>query len=137
MVLLLGLSTSDHVQQKLGFMLMAAWAASNLAVNYMGFEGASLIIPSLDGAMAILVALVGYKNRSMVALVVFCIYAIVGVVHIVAFAAGEQAAYDYYASLNILFAAQLLMVGTASAWMALRARLPRRRKRFRPYRSRG
>ncbi len=131
--LLLAWLLGDHVQQKLAILLLFAWASTNLAVNYLGFGRAPLVVPSLDALVAILVALVGYRNRSIVALVVFAGYAIVGVVHVVAFAAHETATYDYYETLNILFALQLMTVGASSAWTSLRTRFPRGHQRSRSH----
>lgn len=82
---------------------------------------------------AILVAMLGYRNRSMVALVVFLIYAIVGVVHILALVTHHEMTYRYYATLNVLFAVQLFVVGGSSAWIVVRTRVPRGRERLRPY----
>lgn len=135
---ILGLSwaSKSHVYQKLALQLMAAWALSNVLVGALGFSRAPLVIPTLDAVIAILVATVGYTNRSRVALVVFLLYAVVGIVHVVGFVTHRQATYTYYAVLNVLFLAQLMAVGGASAWMAVRVWSDRSRQRARAYRPR-
>ena len=132
-VLLIGLLSRDHVHQKLAGLLLFAWASTNAADAMLGFEKSPLIVPSLDALTALFVALVGYANRSRQALVVFVIYAIVGVVHIGAFASHATTNYWYYAIRNVLFLAQLLIVGGSGAWLAVHHWVNRRRQRLRPY----
>lgn len=123
----------DHVHQKLGLLLLLAWAASNVAVNLGGFERAWLIIPTLDGAIALLTAWLGYANRSRIALVVFALYFAVSLVHVGAIILDAQVTFTYYTVAGVLFLAQLLAVGVSGARLALRARLDPRRQRFRPH----
>ena len=131
--LLAAWASDSHVCQKLGLLLLFDWAATNLAVNYMGFEQAPLLVPTLDGIAAILVAMVGLRNGSRAALAVFCLYGLVGLVHVVGFASHNQGTYTYYAALNVLFLLQLITVGgTSAARITIRARVPGRDKRLRP-----
>lgn len=131
LTLLLSWWSRSHVMQKLALLLLAAWATSNVAVNLMGFDQAPMLIPSIDCAVALLVALVGFRNRSVIALAVFCLYVAVGLVHVVGFASYNQGTYTYYAILNVLFLLQLIIVGGSSARMAVRPRIYRRDKRLR------
>ena len=133
LVMLLALGSHEHVRQKLAILFLVDWISTNLAVDLMGFSRAPLLIPSLDAVVAILVATIGYKNRSTIALVVFLLYVIVGGVHVGAFILHAQETYAYYATLNMVFLAQLLAVGGSSAWLAIRRRPDRRRQRVRPY----
>lgn len=136
-VLVLALTSDFHVFQKLGLILLLAWATTNIAVEMLGFAQAPVVIPSLDAAFAIIVATIGYINRSRVALVVFLLYALVGSVHVGAFVLHKQATYGYYATLNVLFLAQLLTVGAASGRMAVCRWIAFGRQRFRLDPSRG
>jgi hypothetical protein len=132
-VLLLAWSSDDHVRQKLALLLLFAWASTNIAVDFMGFGHAPLVIPSLDAVAAILVALVGYTNRSALAAIIFILYAMVGLTHITAFVFHAQGTYNYYASLNVLFACQLIILGASSAWMGFHRWAVRGRERPRPH----
>ncbi len=133
-MLLLAWLSDNHVYQKLGLLLLFDWASTNLAVNFMGFERAPLAVPTLDAISAILVAMVGVRNNSQTALAVFCLYAGVGITHVVGFASHNQGTYIYYAALNTLFLLQLIAVGGSSvARMGLRTRFPRRHQRSRSH----
>ena len=133
LMLLLTWASDDHVRQKLGLLLLGAWAASNLAVNYMGVGNAPLVIPSLDALVAIVVAVVGYSARSRIALIIFAIYAFVGAVHVVALVMRAEMTYNYYAALNVLFACQLITLGASSAWVAFHRWAGWSGKRLRPH----
>lgn len=128
--------SGDHVRQKLALLLMLDWAATNLAVNYLGFERAPLVMPSLDAFVAILVVLVGYAHKSRVSLVVFGIYGLVGLAHVAAFIFRTQGTYNYYATLNAEFASQLIVVGGSGAWMAFHRWTDWSRERLHPYSAR-
>ena len=129
--------SGNQVLQKLSLVLLAAWASTNLAVEALGFVRAPLIVPSMDAVFAIIVATIGYMNRSHIALVVFLLYAAVGSVHVGAFILHSQSTYSYYATLNILFLAQLLTVGATGAWVGIRHWTDRSHQRFRSHPSRG
>ncbi len=132
-VTLFAWSSDDHVRQKLALLLLFAWASTNIAVDFLGFGHAPLVIPSLDAVAAILVALVGYVNRSALAAIIFAIYAMVGLTHITAFVFHAQGTYNYYASLNTLFACQLIILGASSAWMVFHRWTDWGRERSRPH----
>lgn len=127
----------DHVRQKLGLLLLFAWASTNLAVNTLGFERAPLLVPSMDAAIAIFVAMLGYTNRSRVAAVIFGIYVVVGATHVAAFVFHAQGTYNYYATLNVAFASQLIILGASSARLAFHRWTVRSRERLRPHIARG
>lgn len=135
--LLIAWASPSQVCQKLGLVLLAAWASSNVAVEVLGFLKAPVIIPSLDAAFAVVIATIGYLNRSRIALVVLLIYLLVGAVHVMAFILRTQSTYSYYATLNILFLAQLLTVGIAGARMAVSHRSDWRGQRLRHHPARG
>lgn len=121
-VLLCARASHQHVLQKIALVLLFAWSSSNVAVEVMGFARAPLAIPTLDAIAAVMIAVVGYRHRSNIAIVVFALYALVGWAHVAAFVLKAQETYTYYAALNCLFLAQLLVVGAPSAWLALHSR---------------
>lgn len=112
--LLLAWGSGNAAMQKLALLLLAAWALSNLALAFLGYRGEPLVVPSLDAVIAILVAMVGFNNRSRAALTVFLLYAVLGVVHIAAFTTNSLSEYGYYIAKNGLFLAQLMVVGGVS-----------------------
>lgn len=132
LVLILGLLADDHVRQKLSLVLLGAWVTTNMAVEYLGFQHAMLVIPYLDLAAAILVALIGYLNRSRPALIVFVLYGLVLFTHVAMFTLHEQGTFTHYTLTGYLFLAQLLTVGASSAWLAVHRWAARSRERLRP-----
>jgi hypothetical protein len=113
-------ASRNAVTQQLALLLMTAWALSNAALAAFGYSGEPYIVPSLDGAVAVGVAWVGYKNGSRTALVVFLLYVFLGGVHVAAWAMGRLEGYLYYGVKNLIFIGQLLVVGGVSADHALR-----------------
>lgn len=132
-MLLLVWASGDHVRQKLGILLLFAWAGSNLAVGFWGFTHAPLVIPSLDAAVAIAMAIVGYTNKSRIALILFAIYVFVGAVHVGAFALRAEMTYNYYATLNAAFALQLIALGVSAARLVVYRWAVWGGERLRPY----
>lgn len=114
--------SDDHAIQKIGMLLLFAWATTNVAVEFLGFQEAPILIPSIDAMVAILTAIIGYRTKSRVALVVFLLYVSVALIHVGAYMLRKEGVYTYYAILNLFFLAQLITVGGAGAWMALSRR---------------
>lgn len=106
-------ASGAHVLQKLGLVLLVSWASSNVAQAILGFDGAPYVTPAIDAVLAIIVAMLGVKNRSHVALAVVAIFFVQAGVHIVGFVADTNSSYAYYLALNLLFLAQLVVVGGA------------------------
>lgn len=108
--------------------LLFSCVASNLAVDAMGFVNAPMLIPALDA----FVALVGIlpialgidvasveRPKSRTAAAIFALFLVVGFVHVVAFTTHRQGTYLYFLVLNLLFAAQVLVVGGVSGYRYL------------------
>lgn len=131
-VLLLTWASRSVVLQKLGLLMLLSWAACNLAVETLGFGRAAIAIPSLDAAVALLVAWTGFTYRSRAALVVFAVFLLVGAVHVSAFVLRQEATHAYYLTLNLLSLAQLFAIGGPSAWLAVRRWAVPRGQRLRP-----
>lgn len=122
-------ASRNHVIQQVGLFLLCEWAFSNIGYALLGAHQAMLVIPSVNAVLATLCAIIGFKNKSRLALVVFILYGFVGVTHVLAFASRKDGTYAHYLALNVLFALQLLSVGGAGAWMAIRRWVPRRSER--------
>lgn len=124
LVCLLAWAGGDHVHQKLSMLLLAAWSAGNIAVQWQGFERAPLLIPSLDAAVAIMVAVVGQRNRSEVGLAVFVLFLLTGLAWVVFFSNHTQSTYTCFATMNLLHLTRAAVIGGAGvARVALRYRL--------------
>lgn len=123
----------DHVSQKLAILLLVAWASTNLVVNYFGFHGAAMINPSIDAVIALLVASLGFRNKSPLALGVFLLYGAVGATWVGAWLLHQQESRPLYDVLGALFLAQLSAVGGTSGGLALRHWLASRHPRFRAH----
>lgn len=132
-VLLTSLTSASEALQKIALLLLTAWASTNASVHLLGFTDAPLLIPSIDVVVAMAVALVGYRYRSRIALVVFSLYLAVSALHVVAFVSRWEGGYAYYAALNALFLAQLISVGAPGAWLAIHRWVAARRERARPH----
>lgn len=125
----------EPVLQKLWLVLLIEWASTNLAVDYMGFENAMLVIPSINGLLAICVAILGLSNWQrragvVAAVLVFALYAAVGVTHLAAFVTRTDGSNLHYATLNGLFSLQLLTLGGVGGWLAVRLWTSWRRQRL-------
>jgi hypothetical protein len=96
----------------------------------VGYEREPYLVPTIDGVIAATVGYVGFTNRSRLAAGVFFLFALLGVLHVVAFIEGTTESYYYYAAKNGIFLAQVLTVGGSGAWMALRNGLASRGERL-------
>lgn len=139
---LLSWMSRDQVIQKLWFVLLMEWASTNLAVDYLGFDRAMLVIPPINGVLATVVATIGlshYRNRAGLAAAVgvFAIYGAVGVTHVAAYATLTVGTNLHYATLNGLFFLQNLILGGIGGWLAVRHRSAGRRQRARADNPRG
>jgi hypothetical protein len=107
-------SRAPHLQ-KLALILISTWAASNVAVTTFGFDRAMYIQPQIDALAAVAVASVGAPLKSRAALVVALFFVPDEFVHAIAAITTLWGGYFYYATLNVIFALQTLIVGGAGA----------------------
>jgi hypothetical protein len=136
MLLAVHFSGSPTVQ-KLGLVLLAAYVGSNIAVGLFGFARAPLVLPSLHAVLALVVAVVGIRARSRIAANVFALYALMVGAEVGLFTIRAQGGYRYFATLNGIFAVQLLLVGGSGAWLAVRRWAASGGERPRPHPARG
>lgn len=102
------------MERKLAACLVLSWAACNVIVTARGFHGAPVWFAMVD---AIGATYVGSLMRSPTwpAFAVFGVYVFMGAVHVAVLApGGVGTSWAYFATLNILFALQLLFVGASS-----------------------
>lgn len=121
---------NDITQFRLGLVLLGAWATTDIAAAILGFGSDTMrTVASLDAVAAVFVAIIGYEARSRVALIVFALYGLVFLAHVLAAVFGGQTTNTYYAVLNVLFFLQLVTVGSSSARCILAHRRARRHQR--------
>lgn len=124
LVVLAASATENAILHKLSLVLLTAWALSNVAVAAVGMNAFPLAFPTIELVLAVIVAVEGHKAKSRTALAVFGLYGLMLVTHVVAYTAGATTTYGYHATINVIYAGQLMVVGLPSAWMAVRRWLP-------------
>lgn len=101
--------------QKLALILIATWAASNVAVTTFGFARAMYIQPQIDALAAVAVAGIGATSRSRAALAVVLLFVADELVHGFAAFTTFWGGHFHYATLNVIFALQTMIVGGVGA----------------------
>lgn len=125
----LALWSNNPVLTKLALLLEACWLVSALTDDAFNLHRAAMIIPAADGVLAILVAMIGRAARSKVALAIFGLFVLQGVVHVIAIMNHLEATREYIETSNAVFAAQVLIVGGFGCVQGLDHRAMRRRRR--------
>ena len=127
MILAWGSDTPAY--QKIAMLLLGSWSASNVCVALLAYARAPMIIPSIDALIAVMAAGVSIRARSETGLAVVLLFVVEEVTHALAYASGATGHRDYYIVLNVIFLAQVLIVGGVSGERALRHwsdRIPQR-----------
>lgn len=112
--------TKDYVKHWLGLTLLWSWTISNYCVWNWGFDGAATYLAIGELALTTVAAGIGYSNRSVLALIIVLLFGCQEAVQVLFHFVARQGTWWYYASLNVIFALQLLTVGGASAAPAFR-----------------
>lgn len=118
-VLALAWASGEHVKQKLGLVLLMTWTISNCAVFALGFHDAPGPISVANGLLAFITMLLGYKNRSVSALLVVALYVIGEGLSFSAIARNLTDTYTFWLLRNLIFTAQMIVVGGSSGVAAL------------------
>lgn len=116
-----------------GGVLCLAWLACNVAVVVVGHAKAPVLIPTIDAILALLCAHIAIFERGRAAIAVLFLFVMVGLVHVAAFETHTQGTYFYFLVLNLLFFAQVAVVGGASGWALMADRVHRRPVRAGPH----
>lgn len=119
-VMTLAMLTRDNVKHWLGVILLWDWTIANYCVFSWGFANAPTPLAVSELGFAIVAAGIGHQNRSFLALAIVAGFGLQEVVQVAARLNGSEGNYLYYASLNVIYALQLLVVGGASAEPFLR-----------------
>ncbi len=129
--------SKDHVAQKLGLCLLASWSTTQLANALFSLEGTPLVMPSMQVGLAIVVAFLGYANRSRLALMIFVLYGVLIGIHMMAWITQRTGDRGYFESVNVVFLSQVLIVGGAGGARVVRRWLLWGGERFGSLRSNG
>jgi hypothetical protein len=111
---------SGHVLvQKAAAVLFSAWAVSNFVVSFLGFEYSPYILPVLDTVWALYCCVLCLNKKPLwliEVIVLFCASIGAHVAYHVDITIYKSVnAYTYFASLNVLFLLQLIVVGAEGA----------------------
>lgn len=113
-------ASGDMVLQKLGLCLLVSWVATQAADAGFGILGTPLFMPTVQGFLCGVVALLGHKYRSRVAFWIFALYGGELAVHLTAWITGRIETFAYRSTLNVLFAMQGIILGGAGVKSCVR-----------------
>ncbi len=103
---------SEHLLHvELGMIMLIEWGLTNLALAALGRAGEPLFTPTIDAVCAVAVALVGWKHKSLLAAVVFLLFALLGGFYVAAIIGRIETTNTYYFAKNAIFATQCLAIG--------------------------
>lgn len=111
---LLAWVSGSNSRQKLALIMVVGWIQQNVWTVSIGFANAPVWIASSDLVLMLLSFLVAYAHRSYAGALLVALFGIRSTVHLSAHLSGWQGNYLYYASLNVIFLLQLLVVGGSS-----------------------
>jgi hypothetical protein len=116
---------------KCGMILMVDWLVSNLAVGFLGFDRAPLIVPCIDAVAALCILSIAARAGCRTGYQIFALYVAGAVVHVTFYLIHAEGNRSYYEILNVLYALSVLLVGEAGVRHGLDRRDARRRDRAR------
>lgn len=111
--------SQKHVRIKVSLLLFLAWVTCNVAVKAQGLPNAPLLIPAIDAFIGVCVGALWLANKDQIAAAVFWLFVLDELIHVGGFLTHLQGAPTYYLTLNMVFLAQISVVGGASAWACL------------------
>jgi len=106
-------------------LMVFSCVGSNIAVYEVGYERAPLLIPEWDAVIAVAVAGVAVAARSRLAVLVLAGFFVEGAAVIGFYLNHQQGSHSYYATMNVIYAAQVLMIGGSGVAFGLASRLNR------------
>lgn len=107
---------------KVSLLLVVAWSVSNVALQIGSYANEPHLVPMLDAIIATGVVIVGIVENSRLALAVFALYVLLGVVHVYVnvFHPELSQSIPYYFAKNAIYGLQLLFVGSVSGYLIVR-----------------
>ena len=110
---LIAMASHHPAMIKYSLLMLASCAASNLCVAAMGYERAPILIAPIDGVLALILANVARKAVSLVGMAMFILFCEEMAVHCVGFVTYATGQWGYWAALNVIFLAQVVINGGA------------------------
>jgi hypothetical protein len=118
---------------KFAMVLLFDWAVYNVIVNWTGYERAPLLIPMFDAAIGIWVGIVAWANSNLIGAMLFALFVAVVGWWAIELWDHAQATYLCYLVANMVFAAQVAIVGVAGGWTYMADRRAVRDRRVHPH----
>ncbi len=97
----------------LACVMLASWSVSNMAVAALGFSRAPLLIPETDAALGVIVWFMARPSHRLAPALVFALFVVEQMVHVTFLHIHAATSLQYIVALNLVFAAQCLVVGVA------------------------
>lgn len=110
----------DNVKFWLAVLLMWSWTLANFCVWKWGYADAPDAMAWAQLALMIAAAAVGHANQSYIALIIVALFGAQLTIQVGSRLTGSEGSYLFYASLNVLYLLQLIVVGASSATASLR-----------------
>ena len=116
---------------KCALLLMLDWALSNLVIAFLGWDRAPAMLAPIDAVVGIGILGVAIKHQCPIGRQIFALFVIGGFVWAAAFLGEREASRATYMTLNVLWAACVLIAGGPgrdyaahrwSEWFSVRSR---------------
>lgn len=114
--------TRDTVLHRVSLLSLGGWVTANLCVVFLGFSGEPMVMPVVDAAIAVVIGMIGRKNRSVLCFILVLFYLMQETVALVAFLTHNQGARWYYSLQNSVFILRMLALGGWSIGWLLASR---------------
>lgn len=101
---------------KFGLLMILSQAATNLCIAAVGFDRAPMLIAPINGVIALVLASEAFRVKSTAGAAIFSLFIVEMLVHsagIVTHTTGER---GYWASLNVIFFAQVAINGVSGVF---------------------
>lgn len=117
--LALAMLSRQHMVAIVAAVMFTQWAVGNLIVDNFGFTAATYLNPVLDVAWSFYVGTLLHRHRERWLLGILCIFVIMGCAHVAYHFTTfytSTGMWAYFATLNVLFLAQVVITGARGAF---------------------
>lgn len=108
---LLGWLTRDMTIKKVSWLMLGGWAVANIAVQWLGYNEAPLIIPLVNAVVVVMIGAVGYRHSSALCYVLVLLYLFQESLAVAAFWTDNWKTRGYYGLQNGVFVLRMLALG--------------------------
>lgn len=110
---LIAMASHHSAMIKYSLLMLASCAASNLCIAGLGYERAPILIAPIDGVLALILANVALRVGGLIGVAMFILFCEEMAVHCVGFVTCGTGQWGYWAALNVIFLAQVVINGGA------------------------